>query len=65
MYNDLTVKNGRLINNRPNSVTGIQQAVQISKDLKREKKISMIEEAIFRADMRSEMIESMRPEKED
>jgi hypothetical protein len=65
MYNDLTVKNGRLINNRPNGVTGIQQAAQIKKDLKREKKIEMMTEAIYRAEMRSEMVESMMGKKED
>jgi hypothetical protein len=65
MYNDLTVKNGRLINNRPNGVTGIQQAAQIKNDLKREKKIEMMTEAIYRAEMRSEMVESMMGKKED
>jgi hypothetical protein len=59
MYNDLTVRNGRLINNRPNDVTGIQQAAQIKKDLKREQKISMMEEAMYRAEMRSNMMESL------
>ncbi len=46
MYNDLTVKNGRLINNRPNSITGIQEAAQIKKDLKKAKKIQMYSEAV-------------------
>ena len=59
MYNDLTVRNGRLINNRPNDVTGIQQAAQIKKDLKREQKIAMMEEAMYRAEMRSNLMESM------
>lgn len=60
MYNDLTVRNGRLINNRPNGITGIQQAAQIKKEMKREKKISMMEEAIVRAEMKTEI---MKPEK--
>ena len=64
MYNDLTVRNGRLINNRPNDVTGIQQATQIKKELKREQKIAMMEEAIYRAEMRSDMMESLKERKE-
>lgn len=60
MINGLTVKNGRLINNRPNGVTGIQQAAQIKKDMKREKKISMMEEAILRAKMKEEVMEALR-----
>lgn len=46
MYNDLTVRNGRLINNRPNDVTGIQQASQIKKDLKKANKIEVYSEAV-------------------
>ena len=63
MYNDLTVRNGRLINNRPNDVTGIQQAAQIKKDLKREQKISVMEEAMYRAEMRSNLMESLMEKK--
>ena len=43
-YNDLTVKNGRLINNRPNGITGIQQAAEIRKAMKKAEKIEMIAE---------------------
>jgi hypothetical protein len=46
MYSDLTVRNGRLINNRPDSVTGIQQAAQVKKDLKKAKKLDMYSEAV-------------------
>jgi len=60
MYNDLTIRNGRLVNNRPNDVTGIQQAAQIKKDLKREQKIQMMEEAMYRAEMRADMMESLK-----
>jgi len=59
MYNDLTVRNGRLINTRPNGQTGIQQAAQVKKDMKREKKIAMMEEAMYRAEMRSNLMESL------
>jgi len=55
MYNDLTVRNGRLVNTRPNDVTGIQQAIQIKKDLKREKKVSMMAEAFQRGEMMADM----------
>ena len=42
----LTVKDGMLINNRPDGTTGIQQAVQLKKDLKRADKISMYAQAV-------------------
>jgi hypothetical protein len=63
MYNDLTVRNGRLINNRPNDVTGIQQAAQIKKDLKREQKIQMMSEAIYRGEMMSDLEKSLMERK--
>ena len=59
-YNDLTVKNGRLINNRPNSVTGIQQAAQIKKDLKKAEKIQMYSEAVSLGMQKAEMIEDLK-----
>lgn len=59
MYNDLTVRNGRLINNRPNDITGIQQAAQIKKDMKREQKIQMMAEAVYRGDKMSDLEESL------
>ena len=58
MINGLTVKNGRLINNRPNGVTGIQQAAQIKKEMKRQEKISLMEEAIVRAKIKEDIMES-------
>ena len=59
MYNDLTVRNGRLINNRPNDVTGIQQAVRIKKEMTKAEKISMMSEAMYQAEMRADMMESL------
>ena len=53
----LTVKNGRLVNERPNGVTGIQQAADIKKTMKRAKKISMITDAINLADAREDFRE--------
>ena len=59
-YNDLTVRNGRLINNRPNDITGIQQAAQIKKDLKKAEKIQMMSEAVSLGMQKAEAIESLR-----
>ena len=52
----LTVKNGRLINERPVGVTGIQQVAEARKMLKREQKIEMMVEADVRASMREKML---------
>lgn len=54
---ELTVKNGRLINNRPDGQTGIAQAAQIRKSMKRAEKISMISEGVRLGDFMSEMSE--------
>jgi hypothetical protein len=59
-YNDLTVKNGRLINNRPNGITGIQQAAQIKKDLKKAEKIQMYSEAVSIGMQKADAIEQMK-----
>lgn len=56
--NGLTVKDGRLINNRPDGVTMLQQAIQVKNAVKREKKISMMEEAYIRAEIKTEMLDS-------
>jgi len=42
----LTQKDGMLINNRPDSQTGIQQAVQVKKAFKRAEKIATYAEAV-------------------
>lgn len=55
----LTVKNGRLVNDRPDGMTGIQHAADMRKMLKREEKISMMETAMYRAEMRADMGEYM------
>ena len=54
--NGLTVKDGRLINNRPDGVTMLQQAIDLKNAAKREKKISMMEEAYLRADIKAKML---------
>lgn len=42
----LDVENGRLINNRPDSMTGIAKAAQAKKAIKRMDKVSMIAEGV-------------------
>ena len=41
------------------SMTGIQRAVEMKKSRKREQKISMMEEAMYRAEVRSDMNEML------
>jgi hypothetical protein len=52
----LEVRNGRLINNRPDGMTGIQKLCETNKMLKREQKIEMMVEADVRASMRERML---------
>lgn len=52
----LTVKNGRLVNDRPNGMTGISEAAMLKKAVKREKKVSMIADGIMRAEMRENLM---------
>ena len=53
----LTVNGGMLINNRPDGQTGIQQAAEAKKVVKRESKVQMMAEAVFLGNIRSEMME--------
>lgn len=46
----LTVKNGRLVNERPVGMTGIQQAANIKRMVKEDRKIKMIADGIQRAE---------------
>ena len=48
----LTVKDGRLINDRPNGVTGIAQAAGIRKAMCRAKKVDMMADGIELAEGR-------------
>ena len=48
----LTVKDGRLINDRPCGVTGIAQAAQLKKTMHRAKKVDMIADGIELAEGR-------------
>jgi hypothetical protein len=55
----LTVKNGRLINNRPDSKTGIAEMAEVRAEAKRQAKIDMIAEGYALGEERSEMRESI------
>tara|TARA_R100000479_G_scaffold75927_1_gene36870 strand:- start:4614 stop:4823 length:210 start_codon:yes stop_codon:yes gene_type:complete len=51
----LYVKNGRLINGRPNGMTGIQQAANMKRIIDEDRKIKMIADGIERAEMREDL----------
>ena len=53
----LTVNKGMLINNRPNGQTGIQQAADAKRVVRRIEKVAVMAEAVFLGNMRSEMNE--------
>lgn len=46
----------RMPDNRPQGVTGLQQAIEVKNALKREKKISMMEEAYVRAEVKMKIL---------
>jgi len=48
--NGLDIKNGRLINERPVGMTGIQQAANMKRIIKEDRKIKMIADGIQRAE---------------
>jgi hypothetical protein len=52
----LGMKDGRMINERPCGMTGIQHAANLKKMMKREDKIEMMVEADVRASMREKML---------
>ena len=54
----LTMKNGRLINNRPDGMTGIAEASRLRQSVRRAEKISMIADGISLAEMRENMMRS-------
>ncbi len=61
--NGLYVKDGRLINSRPCSITGIQEAANIRKAAKRARKMEEIAEGIRMADSMKEMDNIFRGKK--
>jgi hypothetical protein len=54
-YSGLTVKDGMLINNRPDGQTGIAQAAQLKKAMHRAEKISTMSTAFMMGETMSEM----------
>ena len=50
----LTIKNGRLINIRPDGMSGIEQASMYRQQMKKQYKIDTIADGIERAKMREE-----------
>ncbi len=46
----LTIKNGRLVNERPVGMTGIQQAANMKRIVKEDRKIKSIADGIERAE---------------
>jgi len=48
--NGLYIKNGRLINDRPDSMTGIQKAASMKRSVDNDRKINLMAEAIQLAD---------------
>jgi hypothetical protein len=60
MYDGLTIKNGRLINDRPTGTTGIQEAAQIKSNLKKAKKLEMYSEAVSLGIQKAENVENIR-----
>tara|TARA_R110002012_G_scaffold9060_1_gene41589 strand:+ start:498 stop:707 length:210 start_codon:yes stop_codon:yes gene_type:complete len=55
MVDGLYVKNGRLINGRPNGMTGIEQAANMKRIIDEGRKIKMIADGIERAEMRKDL----------
>ena len=56
-FSGLTVRNGRLINERPDGQTGIRQVADLKKAVKRADKIQMMSEAVYLGNIKSEMME--------
>lgn len=54
MGSGLDVEKGRLVNNRPDGVSGIAEACMIKKAEKRAKKIEMYSDAVALGNMKSE-----------
>jgi hypothetical protein len=50
----LTVKNGRLVNERPDGMTGIEQAANMKRIVDEDRQIKMIADGIERAESRKE-----------
>ncbi len=51
----LNVQDGRLVNNRPDGMTGIQQLAMARKSMRYEKKVNMYAEGAARGEMMNEL----------
>jgi tryptophan synthase alpha subunit len=60
MYDGLTIKNGRLVNDRPNGTTGIQEAAQVRGALKKAKKLEMYSEAVSLGIQKAKNVEQVK-----
>jgi tryptophan synthase alpha subunit len=60
MYDGLTIKNGRLVNDRPNGTTGIQEAAQVRVALKKAKKLEMYSEAVSLGIQKAKNVEQVK-----
>lgn len=56
----LTVNGGMEINNRPDGVTGIRQAADMKKAIKREEKIDTMSQAFYRGEMMADLDKSIK-----
>jgi len=54
-FDGLTVRNGRLINNRPDGQTGIAQAADIRRSMKKAEKVMIVAKGTAMGEMMSEM----------
>ena len=54
-YSGLTVKDGRLVNNRPVGKSGLEEAAEIRQIMKRNKESEVIAKGIEKAEMRKDM----------
>lgn len=57
MDDGLTVRDGRLINNRPDGKNGIEKAAELRKAMKRAEKIQMYSEAVALGNMKEDMMQ--------
>jgi hypothetical protein len=60
MYDGLIIKNGRLINDRPNGISGIQEALDIKKTMKKAKKLEMYSEAVSLGIQKAKNVEQVK-----
>jgi len=59
----LTIKDGRLINNRPQSITGIEEAAMLKRAAKKARKVEEIASGIAMADSMKEITTMMSKRK--